>query len=176
MLALVFEIPRSGWPHSVYYRISPRAGSVYAVGRERGCLPRCGLRSISGVSGENRLPCSTGGGGVASNTVAVFIEWGPMAWPRVWNCAPAAPRSQLSIRSFLRCALLWRLKTLARAGRTERRCWKRPGGTIARTVCSGPAWRKDTGRRYRTRRWSGGRFGHSVAFHVTQSAPTGRSE
>lgn len=75
-LTHVFEIPGPGRVHNVAYRINPRAGSFHAVSRERGCAPGCGVRSISGVSGENRLPCAGGGGmGAAGDTVAVAISW-----------------------------------------------------------------------------------------------------
>lgn len=132
-LTHVFEIPGSGLVHNVAYSINPRADSIHAVGRERGCVPDCGVRSISGVSGENRLPCAVGGViGAASDTVAVISCSVPDGvaddFRQHASCAP----SELAIRPLPRLVFRWRLKALARGGRTGRCWWKGAGRSSAR--------------------------------------------
>jgi hypothetical protein len=58
---LVFGIPGPGHLHTGGVFIEPRASSVHAVARKRLEVSSCVLRSISGVSCENRLLCTVGG-------------------------------------------------------------------------------------------------------------------
>ena len=78
---------------------------------------------------------------------------------------------QMPIRQFLRYAFCWRLKTLARASRAARFYWKGLEESSARTVCSAPAWQKNTGEEIQRTRWSVERIGHSVAFHTAGTDP-----